>query len=109
MKPITQCPCYHPPFYFGDFNQQHLGIEKIHHGEVDIETCKSCGTLWLKYFVENEAFTASGRWFRGVITEKDALIITPENAVSYLESLPWYFAGGCFFNSAGFKRSGNIF
>ena len=67
---------------------------------------------WVKFqsalTVEYEAFTASGRWFRGILSEKDALTITPENAIAYLESLPWYFAGGSYFQSTGFKTHGKI-
>ncbi len=30
--------------------------------DVSVRRCDRCGRLWLCYFVEYEAFTASGRW-----------------------------------------------
>ncbi len=105
---MSECRCQNPPFHYLDYTSRKVGIELPRYGEVEIETCKFCHTMWLRYFVEYEAFTASGRWFRGILSEKDALTITPENAIAYLESLPWYFAGGSYFQSTGFKTHGKI-
>ena len=107
---MSNCRCHNPPFHYQDFVSVPVGIDKTHgrFGEVSVETCAHCGEKWLRYFVEYEAFTASGRWFQGVLAEKDAPTITPENSIAYLESLPWYFAGGSYFGSTGFKTMGKI-
>lgn len=76
-------------------------------GEVSVVTCTLCGTSWLHYLIEQEAFTASGRWYRGLLSSS-APSVAPNTAVEYLESLPWYFAGGSYYNSSGFRRSGEI-
>jgi hypothetical protein len=77
-------------------------------GEVSVEKCIHCGTSWLRYFVEYEAFTASGRWFRGLMSEKAVALVSPELAVSVLESMPWHFRGGSYFGSTGEVASGPI-
>jgi hypothetical protein len=99
-----------PPFHYLDYEKQEIGVDTTtgRLGQVTIETCKYCSSRWLRYFVENEAFTTSGRWYRGWISEEMARTITPESAVEILQKLEWHFAGGSFFDSAGFKRLGSI-
>lgn len=105
---MSNCRCYNPPFNYLDYIDTPVGIDLPRYGEVKISTCKLCGTMWLHYFVEYEAFTASGRWFRGLLLKMDVAKITPGNAIAYLEALPWYFAGGCYFDSTGFRTHGKI-
>ena len=78
------------------------------YGEVTLLTCVHCGTKWLHYLVEYEAFTASGRWFRAPISEEAIATITPEQAVPFLEQQPWHFLGGSYFRSRGRRSSGAI-
>jgi guanosine-3',5'-bis(diphosphate) 3'-pyrophosphohydrolase len=101
------CGCMTPPFYHWDFEKRELGVT-ANYGEIQIETCKSCGTKWLRYFWEHEGFTASGRWYKGIIDDTSLPTLKPENCVKYLESLPWYIYGGSYFNTMGKRGSGSI-
>jgi len=97
-----------PPFNYQDFDSKEIGIDKTkgRFGRVSVETCKKCGANWLQYSVEYEAFPKSGRWYRGLIWPARATAVKPETALRELEELEWYFAGGSYFNSTGFKASG---
>lgn len=85
-----------------------VGMTNYRYGDVTIHRCEHCGTLWLHYAVAWEGYTGSGRWFQGVIDEATAATIKPEEAVAYLESLPWYIAGGSYFRSTGFRTQGEV-
>lgn len=88
-----------------------IGIDESagRHGEVSIEICRACGTKWLRYFVEYESYSKSGRWYRGQLAAQDLESICPENAVEFLQALPWHFAGGSYFDSTGMRRTGDIY
>lgn len=92
-----------PPFAYKDFEIRSIGTDSTNgrYGEVSVHTCKKCNSLWLHYIVEYEAFSKSGRWFKGLITEKEIETMTPEKAIKYIESLDWYFYGGSYFDSTG--------
>lgn len=98
-----ECSCMHPPFHYQNFHSNSIGtdITNGRYGEVTIKKCKKCGKLWLHYLVEYEAFTKSGRWYRGLISESKAKKISPESAVNYLEELDWHFYGGSYFDTTG--------
>jgi len=102
--------CSNPPFYFDDFQIIPIGIDETNgrFGEVSIHICKSCQSKWLRYFVEYEAFSESGRWYRGLISDEVANTVTPENAVEILEGLDWYYRGGSYFKTDGQKGSGRV-
>ena len=105
------CPvCGEPPFHHADFDSRHLGVDEDggRFGEVSLERCRSCGRLWLRYLVEVEGFTSSGRWYRGAISEAEAEAITPADAIDYLGRLEWHFLGGSYYRSAGMKGTGEI-
>ncbi|MBS0412189.1 MAG: hypothetical protein JSR86_19870 [Proteobacteria bacterium] len=72
--------------------------------DVSVLKCRSCGALWLRYHFEIEAFTASGRWFRGLIDEATAISICPAEAFGYLQGLASHAFGGSFFGHAGAVR-----
>ena len=111
QEPGTKsCLCMNPPFDYRDYEEKEIGRDETNgrFGEVTLKTCKHCGALWLHYFVEYEAFTASGRWYRGLINEETAQKVTPENAIEILGSLEWHFVGGSYVQSTGFKSSGDI-
>ncbi len=101
-----KCKCFEPPFSAVNFESLSLGSDE-NYGEVSIEKCKICGQKWLHYFYENEAFTKSGRWYRGLISEKDLTQITLNNAVAYLENLTWHIRGGSYFETLGNYVNGN--
>ena len=39
------------------------------YGDVELHVCRQCGTHWLRYFVEHEAFSRSGRWYYGLLPD----------------------------------------
>jgi hypothetical protein len=87
-----------------------MGVDATHgrFGEVSLETCLLCGRIWLHYHLEYEAFPNSGRWFRGLISQEQIAAMTPQDAIPYLERLPWYFIGGSYYRSRGQRSSGKI-
>lgn len=105
------CRCHCPPFHFADYITIENGEDKTNgrYGEVTVQTCKLCGTHWLRYFVEYEHRSGSGRWYRGVIEAHLIDKIRPEDAVRHLESLPTYFYGGNYFGSTGREGRGQVF
>jgi hypothetical protein len=90
--------------------QRFVGVDKTRrvYGEVTVERCQACGRAWLEYRVEDEAFTGSGRWFRGRIDEVTAGRITPEEAAATLEGLESYLFGGSYFGHAARRSSGPL-
>ena len=107
---MAECRCMTPPFNYTDYASEPLGIDETNgrFGEVSVQTCKACGRKWLHYFVEYEAFSKSGRWYRGLVSAEALRSLTPESAVALLESLPWYFYGGSYFQTIGRKGSGRV-
>jgi hypothetical protein len=67
--------------------------------EVSIIQCRLCQRIWLKYLVESQKSPELSRWFKGIIAKKEVAEMKPENAVEYLENLPWYVFGGEFFGN----------
>jgi hypothetical protein len=76
--------------------------------EVSVLVCQSCGQHWLRYFYEQEAFTASGRWYLGAVTPGQLSVLTAGNAKSLLDSLDWYYYGGSYYGGRKGKTSGEI-
>ncbi len=89
-------------------NIHELGLDE-HYGQITVLACPRCGQFWLKYFYENEGFTASGRWYLGAINADQFASLTLENAISTLEKLDWYFVGGSYYGGQISKNSGKIF
>ncbi len=108
--PTPDCRCMTPPFMYWDFDTASVGVDMTNgrHGEVTLETCKACGRLWLRYFVEYESFSQSGRWYRGLVTPEMVESLTPERAPELLQSLHWYFSGGSYFRSQGRVTNGKV-
>lgn len=107
---MPDCCCLNPPFSYLDYEVLKLGIDHTNgrYGEVTLETCKHCGTHWLKYHVEYESDSSSGAWFRGQISDLSVAAITPANAITFLEQLPCYFIGGSRYHSTGMRSTGKI-
>jgi hypothetical protein len=99
-----------PPFNYQDFDSASLGVDETNgrYGEVTIETCRACGAMWLRYFVEYEWYSESGRWYRGLITQEMLESLKPEQVPELLSSLPRYFYGGSYFRTPGREGSGPI-
>jgi hypothetical protein len=88
-----------PPFHDSDFDSVEIGIDKSNgrFGQVSIKTCRRCTRKWLDYHIEVEAFSESGRWYCGLLSDEAARMLTPEKAIAVLEDLDWYFYGGSYF------------
>jgi hypothetical protein len=84
-----------------------LGLDE-QYGQITVLACPNCAKFWLKYFYENEGFTASGRWYLGAISPNEFSSLTLENAISTLEKLDWYFVGGSYYGAEVWKGSGKI-
>ncbi len=99
-----------PPFSYLDYETTPLGVDetKGRYGEVTAETCRACGSLWLRYFLEYEWLSESGRWYRGLVTREMIEALKPERAPALLASLPWYFYGGSYFRTLGREGSGPV-
>jgi hypothetical protein len=77
-----------------------LGVDSTNgrFGEVDLWRCKRCGRYWLRYQVEYEAFTGSGRYYMGLITPDSASTLSADEAIPYISQLEWHLYGGSYFN-----------
>lgn len=84
-----------------------LGNDR-NYSEVSIERCAVCGQHWLLFRHQEEAFTGSGLWYRLPLSESEAQDVTKEDARLRFERAFWYWAGGSYFDSAGFRRSGKL-
>lgn len=106
----TACVCSNPEANADNFIITDWGVDKTNNRFAEISTyvCKHCATQWLHYFVEYEAFSQSGRWYRGKITAKQLSGLTTETVVAFLESLESYIFGGSFFNTKGKYGSGKV-
>ena len=76
--------------------------------DVVIERCRSCGAHWVRYYVEYEAFSRSGRWARGWIEPEHAQTIPAEDVTQYLASLESFAYGGSYWGHAGAIGKGNL-
>lgn len=108
---MEHCKCHNPPILYSDYTEHYIGTDETNgrFGKVTIEKCNYCNSFWLHYFVEYEHRSQSGRWYRGLITEKDLKSITPENSIDYLKSIDWHLYGGSYFQTTGKRGSGGIF
>jgi hypothetical protein len=97
------------PVDYGNFESTHLGCDETNgrFGEVNLQKCKQCSSIWLHYFVEYESMSKSGRWYRGIISDETSKHLTPESAVLCLDQLDWHFYGGSYFEKSG-KGKGKV-
>jgi hypothetical protein len=97
------CSCLKLPIDYSNFTSSYLGVDHTNgrYADISVEQCKLCNRKWLRYFVEYESFSKSGRWYLGIISDEDLLEMTPENSIAYIENLDWYFYGGSYFSSVG--------
>ena len=107
--PNPTCACQSAAAQFDQFRDWRSLDPDMTNGryaDVEITACCTCGQLWLRYFVEYEAFTKSGRWARGMIDEATAKCIKPEAAPDFLARLPAYLFGGSYFDGKRGVRAG---
>jgi hypothetical protein len=107
---MNDCICMKPPFHYADFDSMEIGVDETNgrFGEVSIKSCRRCKRKWLHYHIEYQAFSESGRWYRGLLSDEVAKSVTPATAVGILEDLDWHFYGGSYFKTKGRKGSGQI-
>jgi hypothetical protein len=105
---MTGCVCEQGGARFTEFESRDVGRDETEgrFADVTLNRCRTCGRTWLRYLVEYEAFSRSGRWARGLISEADANTITSETAVAHLNGLEWYLYGGSYFDGISGRRSG---
>lgn len=66
--------------------------------EVSVMKCCNCGAPWLRAFLEYEAFSRSGRYYRAPVQEADLAGLTPDAALGLIETAPFKIAGGSRFD-----------
>lgn len=90
MDNTTACACFDLTQARPPFDETYFGQDEANgrFGDVCLQTCCACGQIWLDYHVEYEAFSQSGRWFRGSLTPEQAQTVTPKTAADLLASLP---------------------
>ena len=107
---MTGCVCEQGSARFNEFDAKAVGCDETEgrFAEVTLNRCRTCNRLWLRYMVEYEAFSRSGRWARGLISEAAAETMTPERAVEHLIGLEWYLYGGSYFDGIVGRRRGHM-
>lgn len=100
----SDCKCMSPPFDYRDstplpeWNKLNTCVED---GEVGVSRCNFCGANWVRHYSES-SFTGSGRWCQAPATDDElAKLSSTEGVLNFIESRPWYFAGGSALRSAG--------
>jgi hypothetical protein len=106
----TPCACLETGPRYPDVDRHHVGVDETEgrFADVTIERCTRCGQRWLRYQLEYEAFTKSGRWAEAPITEEEATTMTPVAAAGYLDAAAWHIYGGSFWGHAGKRGSGRL-
>jgi hypothetical protein len=111
MNETRACACLSEAPHNPDARaERHVGRDETEgrFADVDLIRCGACGRLWLRYAVEYEIFTASGRWATVPISEETAATVTPKNAAGVIESAPWHIFGGSYFGHSGNRGRGRI-
>ena len=62
--------------------------------DVSLLRCSRCRRLWLRYAVEYEAYSRSGRWAAAPIDQTAAVTMTPEVAAPFLDRAELCIVGG---------------
>jgi hypothetical protein len=104
-----QCICEAPAARHDCFESTYVGCDQSNgrYADVSLERCTTCVRLWVRYQVEYEGFSGSGRWARGLISADDAEKVTATTAAGYIDRLEWYLRGGSYFGAAR-RSSGPI-
>ena len=98
-----KCKCQKPPFYYLDYEIVTLGEND--QGEASVETCKSCGTVWLKFLIEEPHYSKSGRWWRAKVDPEEVSSLTIENVKFFIERQDECFAGGSYYKKGIHKKN----
>ena len=100
-SPSALCPCLTAPGRFLRIDRD-LGMDE-RFADAAMRVARPGA-----YEYEVEAFTASGRWYLGPVTARQAEELTASQAKTTLESLDWYYYGGSYFDGRIGKASGDI-
>ncbi|MFT3712942.1 MAG: hypothetical protein QM817_35265 [Archangium sp.] len=90
----VSCRCHEPDWQNRPVHATRWIGTDDHHADVTVDTCTSCGALWLEYFFEDHF--DNGSRYRGLISATVADQLTPENAAGFIAQLPWYWLGGTY-------------
>jgi len=108
--PKLGCACEKHDLIESEYRTSTVGTDSTEgrNAEVSVIQCRLCQRIWIKYDVEFANSTQSARWFKGIIAKKEVAEMKAENAVEYLENLPWYICGGEFFGNKEVFGEGNL-
>lgn len=101
------CACFTTPSNRLNL-EKYLGMD-ARYGEVSILACPDCGQRWLKLHYEDEAFTASGRWYLGAIRDDQVETVLANDGAPLLEMLNWYYCGGSYFGGQTGRSAGKVY
>jgi hypothetical protein len=89
-------------------DERYIGCDKAsgRFADVTLLRCSRCRRLWLRYAVEYEAFTRSGRWVAAPIDRTAAETMTPEVAAPFLDQAELCIVGGSYYGHAGRRGRG---
>lgn len=105
---LTGCRCERGDAPHTVFETTPVGVDDTEgrFADVTVQRCRDCERYWLRYQVEYEAFSRSGRWARGLIDRPTLKLIAPEAAVGHLHGLDAYLYGGSRFDGEWGWKSG---
>jgi len=100
------CPCLAAGPQRDARTRRFVGVDQARgrFGDVVTWTCTHCDREWLRYSVEYEGHSRSGRWFLGVL--QDGQTTDAAGAVDVLAGLAWYLAGGSYFGGGVHRTQG---
>jgi len=99
-----KCHCEIPPFNHQHYTELYGGYDNKH-GHVEVSQCIKCKQKWIKYLIEEEWQTNSGRWWRVKLNSSSIEI---EDAREFFEKQTLGFFGGSFFGHAGKAFQGKV-
>lgn len=104
------CACEDGSARFDQFEARPVGRDETSglFAEVEIWRCRTCGRPWLRYSMEQEAFSRSGRWTRGLVTDAEADAVTAGTAGDVLGRLAWRLEGGSYHSGQVSRLSGRL-
>lgn len=101
----TGCQCFEPGARVEWAGQSGIGVT-ADFWDISHMRCARCGTPWLRGFLEIEAFSRSGRFYRAPVTDAALAEITPDAALRLIEEAPLRIAGGSRFDGVEHVISG---
>ncbi len=104
------CTCEDGSARFDRFEARPVGRDETSglFAEVEIWRCRTCARPWLRYSMEQEAFSRSGRWTRGLVTDAEANAVSAGAAGDLLGRLAWRLEGGSYHGGLVSRLSGPL-